>query len=137
MKKLMFLVMFIIGTTVFASYRADLIKKMSTVDSKIQKVYDNPNASNASMINACESGRKAWDVELNAVYKLLMKELSKEEQELLRKDERQWIKDRDAAAEEAADDAGGGTMSSLASVSTLFEETKKRTIELAELYDSL
>ncbi|MDR3259859.1 MAG: lysozyme inhibitor LprI family protein [Fusobacteriaceae bacterium] len=136
MKKLMFLIMFIIGSTIFASYTENLTERMSLVEEKIQKVYDKPNVTDAEMTKACELGRKAWDNELNTVYQLLMKKLSKEYQELLRKEERQWIKDRDKAAKEAGDEFKGGTLEPLIITSTLLEETKARTIQLAEMYDS-
>jgi uncharacterized protein YecT (DUF1311 family) len=128
--------MFIIGCTIFADYGENLIERMSPVEDEIEKVYGNPSATTASMINTCESGRKVWDNELNTVYKLLMKKLPKEDQKLLRKDEGQWIKDRDKTAKEDGDEFSDEEMKQLVITFALYEETKNRTIELAELYDS-
>lgn len=71
----------------------------------------------------------SWDEELNAVYKALMKKLTPSQQEELRKEQRKWIKQRDAKLSEYGDH--------LVNADLFYQLTMDRTYELAELYDKV
>lgn len=88
-----------------------------------------------SDMNQAESERyKRWDVALNEIYGLLKKELSKNEMNLLRAEQRDWIKYRDDSASGSAAEFEGGTFESLTYISTQAELTKLRCYELVTLY---
>ena len=68
------------------NYEEELMKRMSSVkDTDFE-------GSTAEMAEQAEKARKAWDDELNKVYKLLMSELSGEQKAKLQNSEREWIK---------------------------------------------
>lgn len=57
------------------------------------------NVSTAGIIECNDKAIKAWDTELNKVYKSLMSKLDKKTQASLKQSQRQWIKFRDAEFE--------------------------------------
>lgn len=91
---------------------------------------------------------KAWDKELNQVYKLLMSELSQDEKTKLRNEERIWLKRKEreikrraaemcAGTDENGNLYGCGTGYGTEARAADIEMTKERTIELARMYDEL
>lgn len=75
---------------------------------------------------------KNWDDTLNAVWGMLMAELDEADKEALRKEEREWIADKDAQAAEAGSGSEGGSIHSLIVAQKAAELTKERVYELAE-----
>lgn len=84
------------------------------------------------MIETRENALYYWDIELNKIYALLKEKLSSDEFDKLRIEQRQWIKDRDNAANDALSHAG--TIANVDYIDVLFLRTKQRTIELIEMY---
>ncbi len=74
---------------------------------------------------------KEWDRELNIVYQKIMKIADSKTKINLRTAQRAWIKFRDA------DNPNGGSMGVLFSINTAAKLTEERTLQLAEMYDSL
>jgi uncharacterized protein YecT (DUF1311 family) len=64
------------------------------IDIAIESKMD-ADPSTAGMVEAYEWGIKEWDKLLNKNYNALIKKLGKEDQELLRASQREWIKYRD------------------------------------------
>ena len=143
MKKIMILVAgLMVSISSFAGYTSDMMNRMETKEKSVEASF---GGSNAEMKNATSAIFEGWDDELNKVYKLLMSKFSKKEQIKLRNEERAWIKRRDKAAKEVAenfcDTVKGerlcGTGYGLAYTESLIESTKNRAIELAKRYDKL
>ena len=123
------------------NYEEELMKRMSSVkDTDFE-------GSTAEMAEQAEKARKAWDDELNKVYKLLMSELSGEQKAKLQNSEREWIKNIEKEIEKILDEECGldekgkrmtcGTVVAPIEVGTKMERTKERAIQLAKMYDEI
>ncbi|THE10494.1 DUF1311 domain-containing protein [Bacillus timonensis] len=77
---------------------------------------------------------EAWDELLNEVYGVLKGQLSAEEMDQLRNEQRDWIKYRDESALEASLKYKGGTQEHLEYVAVLANLTEVRCYELVEDY---
>ncbi|MFD2627496.1 lysozyme inhibitor LprI family protein [Oceanobacillus kapialis] len=77
-----------------------------------------------------------WDDALNEVYAELEKQLSKDEMESLREEQRAWVQTRDAKAAEEAAKYEGGSMESMQYISSQAQLTKERAYELITDYMS-
>ena len=115
------------------SYEAALIERMKPLEEEFE--YDLDNGSTAAMMNAATVLFEAWDKELNTVYKLLLKKCSEKEKENLRKVQRAWIKTKEKEAKESSKEFKGGSWEGLFYRRGELISTKKRTLELAKLYD--
>lgn len=78
-----------------------------------------------------------WDKCLNAIWKILKKELPAEQMKQITKEERAWISDKETATETAALDNWGGTLFSGIVSSEQAEWTKRRAYELADYLKSI
>ena len=123
------------------NYEEELMKRMSSVkDTDFE-------GSTAEMTEQAEKARKAWDDELNKVYKLLMSELSGEQKAKLQNSEREWIKNIEKEIEKMLDEECGldekgkrmtcGTVVVPIEAGTRMERTKERAIQLAKMYDEI
>lgn len=123
------------------NYEEELMKRMSSVkDTDFE-------GSTAEMAEQVEKARKAWDDELNKVYKLLMSELSGEQKAKLQNSEREWIKNIEKEIEKMLDEECGldekgkrmtcGTVVVPIEAGTRMERTKERAIQLAKMYDEI
>ncbi len=123
------------------NYEEELMKRMSSVkDTDFE-------GSTAEMAEQAEKARKAWDDELNKVYKLLMSELSGEQKAKLQNSEREWIKNIEKEIEKMLDEECGldekgkrmtcGTVVVPIEAGTRMERTKERAIQLAKMYDEI
>ena len=133
MKKFILFLVFTLAVSSFANYENDLLSRMKPVEQKSGSMLDSAQTT-AEMINAVSYASNEWDTELNKMYKLLMSSLSKDSQNSLRNAQRSWIKERD---KKIAGENSGGTIDLVNKSSIFLEETKKRTIELARIYDKL
>ncbi|MRG88113.1 DUF1311 domain-containing protein [Salinibacillus xinjiangensis] len=77
---------------------------------------------------------EVWDVELNKIYGILKEQLSQEQFDELREEQRNWIIQRDEKAKEASLKYKGGTMESLEYVAAQANLTRDRCYELVEDY---
>ena len=133
MKKFILFLVFTLAVSSFANYESDLLGRMKPVEQKSGSMLDSAQTT-AEMINAVSYASNEWDAELNKIYKLLMSSLSKDGQNSLRNAQRSWIKERD---KKIAGENSGSTIDLVNKSSIFLEETKKRTIELARIYDKL
>ena len=75
-----------------------------------------------------------WDELLNEVYEVLKGQLSPEEMDQLREEQRNWVKYRDDSSLEASLKYKGGTQEQLEYVIALANFTEERCYELVETY---
>ena len=133
MKKFILFLVFMLAVSSFANYESNLLGRMKLVEQNSESMLDSAQTT-AEMVNAVSYASNEWDAELNKIYKLLMSSLSKDGQNSLRNTQRSWIKERD---KKIAGENSGGTIDLVNKSSIFLEETKKRTIELAKIYDRL
>jgi len=77
---------------------------------------------------------KKWDVELNEIYGVLEEQLSTEEMEKLREEQRDWVESRDETAKEASLKYEGGASETLEYVATQASLTRERCYTLVARY---
>ena len=73
-----------------------------------------------------------WDNELNSIWSRLKETLDEDTMATLTQEERDWIKTKDSAVEEAGKDAEGGSLQPLLENDKAAELTRNRVYELAE-----
>lgn len=71
-----------------------------------------------------------WDKASNEIYGVLKEQLSTEQMDKLREEQRNWVEHRDEAAKEASLEYEGGSMESLEYVATQASLTRERCYEL-------
>lgn len=107
---------------------------------KLQKANDEvnqlkPKDSSMYALKEVENKRyEIWDDLLNEIYGDLEDQLSKDEMNLLREEQRSWITYRDDTALEASLEYKGGTQEHLEYVAILANLTEERCYELVEDY---
>ena len=73
-----------------------------------------------------------WDNTLNFIWEILKENLPEEEMDQLLNEQRSWIAEKEAAAQEAAAEFEGGSITALVVNSRTAELTKERVYELAQ-----
>ncbi len=113
--------------------------RLEELDAQIQKSRESQNVSNTAgggpaAKNTASNELKLWDSELNTIYSRILKSLDEKQTQQLVAAERQWLKNRDAAAVNAAKNSAGGSLESVEYTASLAESTRARAYELVELY---
>ena len=108
------------------------LEKLNRIEYEVSQI--NYGETTLQMQEASSKVLKKWDDALNEIYDVLKTQLSSSEMESLRKEQREWIKIRDARAEQSASEFEGGTMYGLVYTETLGTETKQRCYELVNIY---
>lgn len=118
------------------SLKDEYLEKLNEIDKKDREVpADTSKASTTVELEKEEAERlDRWDEALNEIYSVLNEQLSAEEIEQLREEQRDWIKERDQKAKEASLKYEGGTMEGLEYVATQASVTKDRCYELVAKY---
>lgn len=117
--------------------------RLTELDAQIQKNRAAQNAANTAAAdsalarNTADNELKLWDSELSAVYNAILKSLDEKQTQELVAAERQWMKNRDAAAVEAAKNSAGGSHESVEYTASLAQSTRTRAYELVTLYASV
>lgn len=94
-----------------------------------------PIDSSTYALKKVENDRwELWDELLNEIYGVLKEQLSAEEMDQLREEQRNWIKFRDDSALEASHKFKGGTQEHLEYVAVLANLTEERCYELVANY---
>jgi uncharacterized protein YecT (DUF1311 family) len=75
-----------------------------------------------------------WDKMLNEIYSVLQEQLSSDEMDQLREEQRNWVEHRDEAAKNASLKYKGGSTESLEYVATQASLTRERCYELVAKY---
>lgn len=115
--------------------------RLSELDAQIQKNKENQtsNSSNTSSLtqSSAASELKLWDNELNVIYDEIIDRLDEKQAGELVEEERQWMKERDRLAAEAAKAFSGDAKESVEYTASLAESTRIRAYELLEAYEYL
>lgn len=117
------------------SKRYEYIQKLNNIEESLADLdYLYENGITSEMKEAESITYERWDDALNEIYGVLKTQLSTNEMDALRQEQRKWIIDRDNMAEADSLEFEGGTMESLQYVSTLAQMTKDRCYELVTIY---
>ncbi|ONK21354.1 hypothetical protein BLX87_22185 [Bacillus sp. VT-16-64] len=117
------------------SLKEEYLKKLNETKKEMDELRSNPEDGSTYALKNVEGARyDAWDGLLNEVYEVLQKQLSPEEMDQLRKEQREWIAYRDRSAKEASLTYKGGTMEQLEFVAVQADLTEDRCFVLVEDY---
>lgn len=117
------------------SQKEEYLTKLNTKKKEMDELRNNPEDDSTYAMKKVEGERyKAWDDLLNEIYGVLQKQLSSEEMEQLKQEQREWIENRDSKAKEASLKYEGGTMEQLEYVAVLADLTEERCFALVEGY---
>lgn len=94
------------------------------------------DTSTWSYLNLADYELKLWDDLLNRIYQDIMEHMGETETEELRKEEKAWIKQRDADAKKVSSRYSGGALEGLEHTASLAKSTKERAYQLLEDYGS-
>ncbi|WP_373600465.1 lysozyme inhibitor LprI family protein [Paraclostridium bifermentans] len=121
---------------VLSAKRELYIQKLNNLELDLESRYANvyANGSNGEMIEAAGEEYHSWDNILNEIYGEIKKYLPENEMNELKTKQRQWITERDKAAEDEKKEFEGGTAAPLAYNSALAEKTKERCYQLVDEY---
>lgn len=100
---------------------------------KLQSRWENNDSSTYGVLDAQKAAYKLWDLELNRVYKRLMKDLKPSQKKALRASQRKWIVYRDAEIESirAIYGAKEGTMWGIVGSASVIDLTKSQMQRLS------
>ncbi|MFU7515477.1 lysozyme inhibitor LprI family protein [Clostridium sp. HCS.1] len=117
--------------------RKEFLERLDNIQKEIDALPEKKD-SDAGVTNAMKNyygiGYEMYDKELNNIYALLQKELSKEVMESLEQEEIKWIDEKEKAAKEESLKYKGGTFEFVADKVSLYEATKNRCYELVNTY---
>lgn len=115
--------------------KEEYLQKLNDIQNEMEELRETSQATTTFEMEEEEADRyKIWDEELNNIYGILKDQLNPEQMNLLRAEQRNWIKKRDELAKEASQKYKGGSMESLEYVATQAKLTKERCFELVEGY---
>ena len=114
--------------------RTGLEERLETAKTEAEKYQDDPAMSQTSRYAAAEYVRNLWDRELNLIYSSIHKEMDESTAEALRREEVEWIRKRDLAADKASAKSNSTPSQSIEYVRTSASVTMDRCYELLENY---
>ena len=115
------------------SKKEEYLQKLNTTKQATEELEATDSSTFA--LKKVENDRwEMWDALLNEVYGVLKKQLSTEEMDQLRTEQRNWIKHRDDTALEASQKYKGGTQEHLEYVAVLANFTEERCYQLVANY---
>ena len=118
-----------------ANSKEKYLAKIADVENGIKEL--DPVFENGTQIELTEAQVEVferWDALLNEIYKELEKQLSPNDMDKLRAEQKNWLTSRDEKAAEVASKYEGGSMKNLEYASVQAQLTKERCYELVELY---
>lgn len=117
------------------SLKEDFLLELNVTKAETAELRASPTDDTTYAMKAIEGKLfNIWDGLLNEIYGILEDQLSAEDMEALRIEERAWIKYRDSTAKEASLKYKGGTQEQLEYVTVLNNITADRCFELVENY---
>lgn len=114
--------------------RSDLEERLEAVRTEAEKYQDDQTMSQTSRYATAEYVRNLWDRELNLIYSSIHKEMDESAAEALRREEVEWIRKRDLAADKASAKSNSTPSQSIEYVRTSASVTMDRCYELLENY---
>ena len=115
------------------SLKDDYLKKLNNTKKEAGEM-EATDASTYAMKKVENDRWVIWDELLNEIYGVLKEQLSPEEMDQLREEQRKWVDYRDDSALEASIKYKGGTQEHLEYVAVLANLTEKRCYELVGNY---
>lgn len=109
---------------------AEAENEMAELEKRMQKAL-----TQLDMNDIAGQEYRLWDGVLNELWGVLKQVQSEEEMEVLTLRQRDWIKDKEAAADEAGKEFEGGSMQPMAYSLKAMELTRERVYELMRLLD--
>ena len=113
---------------------SDFKERLETARTEAEKYQDDPSMSQTSRYAEAEYVRNLWDRELNMIYAEIHKAMDENAAESLRREEVEWIKKRDLAADKASAKRSGTPAQSVEYVRTSANMTMDRCYELLKNY---
>ena len=117
--------------------RKEFLERLDNIQKELDSLPEKKDVE-AGVTNAMKNyygiGYEMYDKELNNIYALLQKELSKEVMDSLEQEEIKWIDEKEKAAKEESLKYKGGTFEFVADKISLYEATKNRCYELVNAY---
>lgn len=121
------------STNQVVSLKQEYLTKLNDTKKEMDEI--EPEDDSTYALKNVEGNRyDVWDGLLNEIYGVLKDQLSTEEMEQVRKEQRNWLTHRDETAKEASLKYEGGTMEQLEYVSVLANLTEERCFELVKKY---
>lgn len=122
----------------FSSYEIlnatdEMMRQAKDASDAMKASLENDPLSQQDMNMKSQELYQTWDDALNTLWTELKNTLSKDEFDKLLNEQRQWIKEKEKAVEEAAAEVAGGSMEPLVRNMTAADLTEKRVYELYEL----
>ena len=106
------------------------LQMLNAIEKELEALTD--DGTTVGMEKTAQDTYQRWDDALNEIYVVIIDQLNTEDVEILRAEQRGWIKYRDEVAEQEA--AGEGSLQSITYVLTQAKITKERCYELVEEY---
>ncbi|WP_430786920.1 lysozyme inhibitor LprI family protein [Virgibacillus flavescens] len=117
------------------SLKEEYLKKLNETKEETEAMRENPIDDTTYAMKKVEGDLyDIWDGLLNEIYGVLQEQLSAEEMDKLRIEQREWIEHRDKTAKEASLKYEGGTMEQLEYVAVQNNLTIERCFELVKNY---
>ena len=115
--------------------KEEYLQKLNDTKKETNEMRENPADETTFALKEVEGNLyDIWDGLLNEIYETLQHQLSAEEMDQLKEEQRAWIEHRDSTAKEASLIYEGGTMEQLEYVRTENNLTEERCYELVEAY---
>ncbi|SEJ45765.1 Protein of unknown function [Bhargavaea ginsengi] len=115
------------------SNKEEYLQKLSDAKAETDQLKET-DSSTYALKKVANDKWEIWDELLNEIYGVLQEQLSQDEMDRLRVEQRDWIKYRDETALEASQKFKGGTQEHLEYVMVLARLTEERCYELVEDY---
>ena len=112
----------------------DLKDRLQTVEEQTAAQEEAADSNPASRYMAAEYAWNLWDGELNLIYSHIRSHMSEEEAEDLKREEVEWLKERDLAAEQAYVQNDTPPKQSIQYITISAQKTRERCYELLEQY---
>lgn len=110
-------------------------RRLNELDSQIQTMRDEQTGSAAVSIKAmADTELNLWEKEMGSIYGEIMEQLDELGREELARTQRQWMNERDAAAEKVIPSNSGSSIESAEYTASLAESTRARAYALLEEY---
>ena len=106
------------------------LQMLNAIEKELEALTD--DGTTVGMEKTAQDTYQMWDDALNEIYVVIIDQLNTEDVEILRAEQRGWIKYRDEVAEQEA--AGEGSLQSITYVLIQAKITKERCYELVEEY---
>ena len=122
-------------TVILSGTKEKYLKQLNDIENSLSDLNNQYDSGTQTEMHEAKSEiLSKWDNALNEIYGVLKKQLSADEMSSLKKEQRNWINQRDKKAKEESSVFAGGTMEATIYVATQAQLTKERCYELVQKY---